>query len=72
MLERFVTETLDGCGIWQSKTLCTGIALGHAVGLFFDSEKVGTRMQSRHANEKRSSMAAEVDLQRRSRGLKPM
>ena len=70
-LKRLGSQALNGGGIVQSEPDGAGIAFVHAVGLFFDTEKIGCGMQTGHADEKRASMAAEVDLQRRSRWNEP-
>ena len=66
-LQRLGSDTLNGAGIGKAKAFGAGVAFFDSVDLLFDPEKIHARMQSRHAEEERSTMTAKVDLQWRSR-----
>ena len=64
-------EALNGCGVGQSQPQGARVAFVHAIGLLFNTKKIRNGMQRSHADQKCTAMAAEVDLQRLSQGLKP-
>ena len=70
-LQGLGSQALNGGGILQSEPEGARVAFVHAVGLLFNPKKIGCGMERSHADQKGTTMAAEVDLQRLSRGLKP-
>ena len=61
--EGFRPEASDGSGIGEAKTPGARVASRHAVGLFFDTEKIRAGMEGRHANEECPAVATEINLQ---------
>ena len=61
-LQGLGSQALNGGGIVQSEPEGAGVAFVHAVGLLFDPKKIGCGMERSHADQKGTTMAAEVDF----------